>query len=376
MHLEIATEQDSSDLISFFKEFPIKGLADIKVDRNHDFFAAYSTQSNDFKTYLLRDEKKELQASASFIFREVMNDNQIIKVATAADLRVRQNRKAILSWSNHFLPVLQKETSERDLSSIFSVINLSDPSAMNTFVRPRTMKRQMPRYYLYRKFKIVSLHGRYPWTPKPLSTIKIRQGNEANFDALLSYIVRRSQYRPFASVWDEKSFRQKLERLKGLKLSDFLIAFDSSDNIIGCVAPWSSQGTQDLIPLTYSLRAHNFRQFLKFLWVFGLTRRLAKPVSSTQVESKLQFRYLTNVFADNEDVFENLISAAFDSIGHNEFMVYAHTEQDFRLLPPTSWISASLPYALYSVVPPEKEMPSFLHPSISLNPEIEAYTVF
>jgi hypothetical protein len=106
-----------------------------------------------------------------------------------------------------------------------------------------------------------------------------------------------------------------------------------------------------------------------------MTRRLAKPVASTGIESKLQFRYLTNVFADNEDVFESLLYSAYDHLTPQEFLVYAHTEQDYRLLPPLSWVSASLPYALYAVAPPEKEMPDFLHPSISLNPEIEAFTV-
>ena len=237
------------------------------------------------------------------------------------------------------------------------------------------MKRPMPRYFLYRKFRMVTLHGRYPWAKAPLPSIKIRQGSPAHADALAAYIIRRSQFRPFASVWDVPSFEKKMERLTGLKLEDFFIAFDSDENVIGCVAPWSPSGIQDFIPLSYSLRGHNFRQFLKFLWLFGLTHRLAKPVASTGEESKLQFRYLTHVFADNEDVFESLLFSAFEHLTSQEFLIYAHVEQDYRLLPPLSWISASLPFALYAVSLPEREMPRFLDPSISLNPEIEAYTV-
>lgn len=374
MHLKIATPTDNKELISFFKEFPLKGMVDLKVDRNLDFFAPYATQSDNYHTYVLKDEEEKLHGSASFILRETSFDGQVTKVASAADLRVRNNRQAILQWAHHFLPVLQKETEENAISSVFSSINLSDPTALNTFIRPRNMKRAMPRYYLYRRFRMVSLHGRFPWAKAPLSSIHIRHGSPANADALAAYIIRRSQYRPFASIWDQPSFERKLARMK-LPLSEFLIAFDSDDQILGCTAPWSPAGIQDLIPLSYSLRGHNFRQFLKFLWMFRMTRRLAKPVASTGVETKLQFRYLTNVFADNEDVFESLLYAAFENISPQEFLIYAHTEQDYRLLPPLSWISASMPYALYSVAPPEKEMPAFLHPSISLNPEIEAYTV-
>ena len=307
MKLELAGPQDNPELISFFKEFTTKGLVELKIDRNKDFFGNYAIQSDRYKSYILKDEENKINAAASFIIRDAAFEGKPITVATATDLRVRTNRRAILEWSNHFLPVLQKETEENNVSHVFSAINLSDTTILNTFIRPRNMKRAMPRYYLYRKFQMVSLHGRYPWAKKPLPSIQIRQGNPANVDALAAYIIRRSQYRPFASVWDYQSFEKKIERLSGLKLSDFWIAFDSEDNIIGCLAPWSPSGIQDFIPLSYSLRAHNFRQFLKFFWLLGMTRRLAKPVVSTGLESKLQFRYLTNVFADNEDVFESML---------------------------------------------------------------------
>jgi hypothetical protein len=375
MKLEIAGPQDNPELISFFKEFTSKGVIDLKTDRNKDFFANYAVQSDRYKSYILKDQENKINAAASFVIRDASYDGHPIRIATATDLRVRQNRRATLEWSHHFLPVLQKETEENNLSYVFSAINLSDTTILNTFIRPRNMKRAMPRYYMYRKFNMVSLHGRYPWAKKPLPSIQIRQGNPANVDALAAYIIRRSQYRPFSSVWDIPSFEKKIERLAGLKLSDFWVALDSDDNVIGCLAPWSPAGIQDFIPLSYSLRAHNFRQFLKFFWLLGMTRRLAKPLVSTGLESKLQFRYLTNVFADNEDVWESLLYAAFENVTPQEFLLYAHTEQDYRLLPPQAWISASLPYALYVVTPPEKEMPAFLHPSISLNPEIEAYSV-
>lgn len=375
MKLELATASDSPALVELFKEFPMKGLVELKVDRLQDFFGPYKIQADQWKTYILRDEKAEIHGSASIVFRDTCFDKKLTRIATASDLRVKPHRRAILEWAHHFLPVINKEIEENQVSSIFSYMNLSDPTALNTFVRPRAMRRAMPRYYLYRKFNLVSLHGRYPWASQPVRTVKIRRGCSATFDSLLEYIIRRSQYRPFASVWDEASFKAKMNRLRGQKLEDFIIAFDSLDNVVGCLAPWTGSDIQDYIPMSYSLVGHNFRQYLKFLWLFGITRRLTKPVVSTGLEQKLQFSYLTNVFADNEDVFESLVHTAYDDVGPNNFLLYAHTEQDYRLLPPPSWIGATYPYALYSVVPPEKPMPDFLHPSISLNPEIEAFTV-
>jgi hypothetical protein len=376
MKLDLASATDNEELKKFYKEFPAKGLVDLRIDRGADFFAYYRAQTENFKTYVLRDDQEKIQAMASFLFREASFGGATVPIATATDLRVTNSREAILDWAHHFLPVMTDVTNQHHLSSIFSVINLSDPMALNSFIRPRNMKRLMPKYYLYRKFFLTSIHGRYPWASKALPSIQIRQGCTANFDALLDYVLKRAQFRPFSSVWDQTSFQKKISQLPGFQLSDFLIAFDNNDNVIGCMAPWSSHGVLDYIPLTYSLRAHNFRQYLKFLWLFGLTRRLAKPVASTGRESKMQFKHLTFVNADNEDVFESLLATAFETVSSQEFLLYAHVEQDYRLLPPQSLISASQPYALYSVVPPDKEMPMFLHPSLSENPEIESCYFF
>jgi hypothetical protein len=376
MELVLADEGDNLELINFFKEFPLRGLVDVKIDRLGNFFAPYEIQSDIFKTYLLKDSQKNIQASASFIARDALYEGEVLRVATATDLRVKPQRKAIAEWSNHFLPVLERETRENDVSHVFSTINLSDTSILNTFVRPRTMKRAMPRYYLYRKFNLVSLHGSYPWAKPPIPSIKIRPAHPGNVDALAYYIIQRSQFRPFASIWNTDSFAAKLKRLKGMKLEDFLIAFDSNDNVVGCLSPWSPQYVQNYVPLSYSLRAHNFRQFLKFFSLFGMTRRLAKPIISTGFETPLSFKFLLNIFVDNEDIFESLVYTAFENALPSEFLLYTHCEKDYRILPPLAWVSSSLPFALYAVTPPAKEMPEFLNPAIGLNPEIEAHTVF
>jgi hypothetical protein len=121
-----------------------------------------------------------------------------------------------------------------------------------------------------------------------------------------------------------------------------------------------------------SLRAHNFRQFLKFGKYLGWTRPLSKPVASTGLESPLSFQYLTHVFADNEDIFESLLWSAYQNVPKTDFLLYAHCADDYRLLPPETWVHTQIPHALYAVVHPEIHPPDFLHPSHNLNPELEA----
>jgi len=370
MEVQVAKESDSLELSKFHAGFTSRGLVEFKLDRKDDYFSHYRCQSPEFRTYILRDENG-IHASASFIIRESLFNGKVVRAAYANDLRVANSRKAILEWTQHFLPVMKQIEDDFKADYLFSMMNLAEPSALNTFIRPRNMKRPLPRYYLYRKFNLVTLHGRFPFSPTPLSTIRVREGSSANFDALLAYLIDRAQYRPFSTTWNQERLEKKFSNMSGFSLSNFLIAFDAKDDIIGCVAPWRPTGLQKLIPLSYSLRAHNFRQFLKFARFLGWTRPLAKPVASTGKETPLNYQILTHLFSMNEDVLDTLLFEAFQRASKDEFLLYTQCEQDFKLRPPQHWISAKIPYALYSVVAPEKAMPEFLHPSEVLNPEID-----
>lgn len=376
MRLESATAENEAELRRFYEQFSLKSVLELQIRRPHDFFAPYRLQSDDYETLVLRESDHLLHGVASFVCRDAYFEDRVQRIALATDLRIHPSRKAILSWSQHFLPVLRETLQARGVSSVFSVINAYDVAAFNAFVRPRTIKRSMPRYHLYRQFELVTLHGRFPWAPPPVPGLRIRRGEEKWSGAILDYILRRAPFKAFCSAWDEKSFREKMARLPGFSLENFWIAFDSSEKVVGMMAPWSPLEIQEYCPLSYGLRAHNFRQFLKFGRLLGWTRPLTKPLSRTGLEAPLKFRHLTFVSVENEDIFESLLWTAFESIPRDEFLVYGHCLRDFRLNPPESWIAARLPFGLYAVVPPEMDPPAFLHPSHSLNPEIESCYYF
>jgi hypothetical protein len=377
VRLEKAGPENNEELRKFFDQFSLNSVLEVRMRRPTDFFAPYRLQSDEYETLVLRDEKdNSLHGLASFVYRNTYFQDHVQKIAIATDLRILPSRKAIINWSQHFLPVLRDTMKEHGVNSVFSVINSYDTAAFNAFVRPRQMKRALPRYHLYRKFRLVSLHGRYPWAPLPVKALRIRQGESRWIGPLIDYIQKRAPYRAFASAWDEKSFFDKIGRLPGFRLEDFWIAFDSQERVVGTLAPWSPLHVQEYCPLTYGLQAHNFRQFLKFGRLLGWTRPLTKPLSRTGEEAPLKFRFLTFVSADNEDIFESLLWTAFEATPPDEFLVYGHCLQDFKLNPPLSWISAELPFGLYGVIPPEMDPPSFLHPTQLINPEIEACYFF
>lgn len=373
MKLEIAKPEDALALADFYKSFVTQGHVHLKVDRNKDFFAPYSIQSDQYLTYQLKGDENKLEGMASFVVRDVLLDEKVRPVAFGRDLRISSNRRAVLEWSQHFLPVMKEVFHTFNCNHLFSVLSMGEVQALNAFVRPRTMKRPLPHYYLFRRFNMVSVHGHLPWAKNPLPHLRLRRGSEQSVDALIYYISQKSRTRELSTVWDAQSFSEKLERWKGLKLEDFIIAFDKNENVVGCVAPWSAEGMQDFIPMEYSLRAHNFRQFLKFGKMLGWTRTLRKPYSRLPIDAGLSFKYLNFLLADNADIFESLLWRAYEDADDSEFLVYNQTRSDFIYRRPLQWISAKMPFGVYYLSLPDQEPPKFLHPSNEKSVEIEPF---
>lgn len=372
MSLRIATPEDSAQLVQFHKEFLRPGQVDLKVDRCQNYFLPYEIHGEQHLTYIFEQERK-IEGTASFVVRDVILDGKVKTVCFGRDLRISNNRQTVLEWHKHYLPVLEEIFKQFNCKYMFSMISQNDLQALNAFIRPRPSRRLLPRYYLFRRFNMVSIHGKFPWAENPLPHLRIKHAQDHHKDALIYYISQKSRQKELATVWDASSFEDKLERWENLNLSDFLIAMDKEDNIVGCVAPWSSQGVQELIPVEYNMRGHNFRQFLKFGELLGWTRSITKPAHRLPMEDSFKFRYLNFLHADNADIFESLIFSAWNNSQPNEFLVYNQMRADHYLRPPAHWIHTQIPYGIYLVLPPDQEPPAFLHPRNERTCEVEPF---
>lgn len=374
MKFELASKENSKELCEFYKNFPIHWNAEFHIDRKDNFFLPYEITSDSYQTYLIKEEDS-IEGTASFCNYAALIDDKVTNISIGKDLRVSSHRKAILEWGVHFLPTMQKLKDQYNIEHFFSILNLTEVKALNTFVKNRQLKRPLPRYHLYRRFYLVSIHGRLPFVKNPLPHLRIQKGSDRNAEVLIDYIIKKSLERNLSTIWDQESFFKKLGRYPGLKLEDFFVAFDQNNNVIGCLAPWSAKGIQEYIPYSYDTLGHNFRQFLKFGKLFGWTRSLTKPLYRTLKQESLSFHYLTFLNVDNEYIFESLIWKAFESVPKTDFLVYSHMRPDIFLRKPPGWISAEIPFGLYYLLAPEQQPPSFLHPTHDQSAEIEPFLV-
>ena len=153
MKLVKADPSDGDLLKKFFESTYLPGHIELQLKRPKSFFDQYRLQSDDYATYMLLDRKEQVSALATIIFREGWVEGKKQMIGYATDLRVSPTRSAILQWSQHFLPALEQERAAHNCKYVFSVVARGQRQAFNAFIRPRSPKRQMPRYYSFRSFK-------------------------------------------------------------------------------------------------------------------------------------------------------------------------------------------------------------------------------
>ncbi len=367
MELLRARDIDNERLVTYFAKMSLPGAIKLQFRRMFNFSNQYRIQTDAFMTSIMQNEEKKIEAIASMLFREGLIDGQRETIGFAADLRVSPTRQAILNWSESFFRVFDAEKEKNNCKYMFSVVPHAQRQAHNAFIRPRNIRRALPRYHLFRRFKIVTLHGFWPFHDLPLSGIKIRAATKEDFSPLAHYILSKTKERPLRYYDSVEGFRHSLERWHDLALENFLLAFDRYNNIIGCTAPWSAQRVQRLVPLEYDDKAQNFHDLLRVLsWA-----RLARPIAN--IGQELEFRHMTHLYADNPDIFYSLLYNAYQHAGRKEFLMYTHFDGELLSMPPRSFISAATPYGLYCILAAQDQMPEFLKPrSLQAPPMFES----
>lgn len=357
MRLVKASSEDSSLLANYFGNITLPGLIDLRFYRQGSFFDLYHLQSDDIVTYYLANDHGNIEAMASLIFRPARIEGKVETVCYATDLRVSPSRGAVLSWSQHFLPILEREKRQRNCRFVFSVVTQNQKLAFNAFLRPRSMKRKLPRYFLFRRFQIVSLHGMWPFRAHPLPSIKITHFQESDRDALINYLAKKARSKPISFAITDDDVATNIDRWNGLNWSSFLLAKDSRSNLLGCAAPWCASQVQKVQVLKYSAQALSLKEGLQLYSIVGKAKKLPSPMGF------LNFSYLTHLYSENPDIFYSLLEYAYRSTVGHQFLIYTHFDNYWLTTPPRSFISSTIPAGFYCLLSPEQALPDFLKPT-------------
>lgn len=360
MKLEIANWNHLPKLNTFFESFAFSNLIDFKIQRPRGFFAPYQSLGYDYICYLLSDFSDQILATATFICPEFKNYdlNHNYKTAIATDLRVLPNRQATLGWHQNFIPALEQIKESRTPDIILSLLSHTDRKVLNTFLRSQPYRRQVPRYYLNQSFKLTTVHGFLPFSSVKLARIQIRTAREKDWDLIQSFLLSQKWdfLSPIQRVADLQSVIQNL----GLTVNSIILAqSEVTGDILGFILLVPATRIQNYIPLDYSLRAHNFRQFLKFGRFFGWTHTLTKPFSRTQKAEPLHFYHVGCIRTLHPDIFQLILQEVWKThLKSDEFLVYLRDTNDLSLNLSSGCVTSEIEYDLFSIALPNESLNS------------------
>lgn len=362
MEIVLAQPKDNEPLIKFLQQSPVPGLVDLSIARQDSFFKIYDIQSKDYDTFIIKDENDNVHGVFTLLFREAMIDDVPQIIGYTTDLRLGVQREALVTWARNFLPLMQESMHKRSCKYMFSIL-----SSGQSFLKARAVDRQIPRYQLLRRFDIVTINGRIPYLTGPLPTLKVRAGQKKDLDALAGFIRLKSKGRPLAYSFAGNEFEKMIYAWPGFDISNFLIAFDSLDNIVGCVAPWDSSLLQKYYVINYHGSIVGYRKIFYMGSLLGISRQL--PAKNRP----LNFKFLSHLYVNNHDIFQTLLYHAYKQCRKKEFLTYVQFEGDIILSVPKYFISWSAPFGLYNLGAPEMNrslQPSPLLPAPILEPAL------
>ncbi len=354
MQIKQATWNDESQLTEFFESFAFEDLINFKIQRPQGFFHPYQIQGKDFETYFLASDEGAIVATSSFVYHDFYSPShdRPLKLAIARDMRLLPTRKAAIGWHENLNAIITQVKSAHDTNGLMVLLSKKESHLLNSFLRTRLSSPQILRYDLYQRVKLVSLHGFFPIYKVDLPWINVRPAQESDI-SMIDQFIKDPLHHRYSDIKDAHSLQTQLKNM-GLELDSVWLAINSQLKIVGLLTLLPSDLLQNYIPLSYQLRAHNFRQFLKFGSLLGWTHRLTKPKSRSKSELALNFFHVGHIRVTHSDVFEWMLKSIYNQIDHDSFLIYLKEENDQKLTLGPSALTAEMDFGLYSITQPNE----------------------
>lgn len=357
MNLELAKVSDDIELKSFYNQQIVKGLYDYKVVRTHSFFDQYKLTTQDYLTYFIRDNNRQIKAMASILFKKAYINDQEQTIGLITDLRLSNSRKAVLTWAREIVPAIEHAKKERQCQFVFSDIEFYDNNDYYMLLHRRNRNTRLPRYHLFRKFYEIVIYGKKFFADPILDSIKIDCARSEDVEAISHYLQTKSVRRPLRYHLTPEEILRRCQTWPGFGLEDFLVAKNHRGDIIGCMAPWNNSSIQRVIPQRYHGKSFQVFSTSRILSALGLSRPLPSEGNAFNV------KHITHGAYDNPDIFYALLSKAYDDCRNRELIVYPNYFGDYATRPPLSFLEIKIPYGFYNVLEHNMKLPPYLYPN-------------
>ncbi|MFW9080586.1 hypothetical protein ACOI9X_15105 [Pseudomonas sp. P2757] len=345
MLIRQASAADNRQLLDFQAQRAMQGGLPMRFDRGPDYFALHHCHALDHRTWLAENEVGDLKGIASLVVREGYLQGDIQPVAYLGDLRLVPDRRLSVSWMAEVKVRLEALSDETGVQHAYCCVIRDNRLATQSLLGGR---RANPlRLAHWRGYSNVAVYAQRGWrsTPRTLDNVRIVQAQPCHADALRAFLDRESAGQPFGSVFSEAQFARRIDTWPDFGLSSFLLALDTQDNLLGCVAPWDAGRIKRVVLETLPLAHQALR--LAFNTCAPL---LGRPAIAAPGEA-LRDVYLTHLHVRQRDpqIFAALLDAAWMRVrGQYALMQLCLYDHDPLWMAMTRYRAVSIPMDLYT----------------------------
>lgn len=303
-----ADPDDNDAILSFMREEGMQAGMSIRFDRAPDFFALHDAHSPDNVTWVVT-RQDNIVSVASVVIRPAYIDGSIGTVAYLADLRQTGGRDLAGLWRDVANAVLDEvRINYRATLTYFSILR-GNHIARSSILESALGKRLGFRHL--RGYRTVSIVGMLPWRRWRRRRFDIRRACHDDSEKLREFVDAQSRDLQLSPVFDPQTWQRRISTWPGFGIETFLIATDSSGDIVGCVAPWDSSAINRIVIDALPARMEVLRRIMNGLSV--ITRR---PKISVGASKHLPDMSLTHIRVKNRDpeIFAELLTASFQEM--------------------------------------------------------------
>lgn len=230
VELRQATQADNQAILAFISRHAMQSELQLRFDRSPDFFALLAAHSDRHETWLLLQDGC-IVALGSYVIRPGYIRGGIEPIVYLSDLRVAPIRGVAGRWRKHFRELMTEVAARTRARYAFCAVIRDNQLALNSITRQSALG-----FHHLCGYATISLLARKPM--QRLGKVDVRLASANDFGQLQNLLDRDSGSRMFGPVFDHDELRRRLDSWPGFGIESFIVAVDSKNDIVGCVAPW------------------------------------------------------------------------------------------------------------------------------------------
>jgi len=309
-HVRLADPADialNRQLCELFASVRLESALSLTQERDPDFFALPRLHQGPFSTAVAFADDGRLVGCGTVAVRESHLGDHRLTSGYLCDLRVAPGFRGGFHLARAYGHFMNHIEMIHGADLFTTVIFDSNTAAVKALTTRSDKRKDQPVYRPMTPFEMVSIQFTRKKT-EPSNRVRAATAND--HEPLVAFLAARASHRILGEVLTRDRFVQRLALWPNFALEDFLLATDSHDKIVGCLAPWDTS-------IFKRTRVLGYRGGM--LWqkrAFNLAATVMRFPPLPQPGDHFRFAFLTHMEVEDDDptILRDLLLAAYTKL--------------------------------------------------------------